>query len=219
MPMISGKIAKIDDQQSNISGLEDVTESDDAERRQYINVTDELTINGNTVKTGLAVKEYFTEVERVDVNDDIEIGTEELKRKMWTRYWISQNDYVVVQNADGAFALDLVETAINGEVNRATIDIPQIIDDYPGQWMGAFDNRDDNVRSGLYFGDDIEDDQDLGEAFMQSDKNQIGPLMGHQGQELKLRVGTDWFQVLRPGDFTRREYLEFYEDIISQYVR
>jgi hypothetical protein len=218
MSFISGTIGTIGSQDGGISGLYDATPQD-ADLEKYLNVTDEFHITGNkTVKTGFAVEEYYTEVETVEVNGDISISTEEVKQKTWTRYWLLPNEFVVVANKGGEFAFSLLESAIDGEIDKVSFDLAQIVRDHPGQWMGGFEDRQDNVENGTFFGEDIEYDGDLGQAFLDSDKNQIGPRIRYNNDDLKLRVGSTWFQVVSPGEYSRQQYLAFLDEIMMNYV-
>ncbi|KZX47083.1 hypothetical protein AV929_01775 [Haloarcula sp. K1] len=116
------------------------------------------------------------------------------------------------------FAFNLIEQALNGDLSEAEFELARIVSDHPGQWMGGFEERSDNVRNGILYGDDIEYDGDIGTAFRNSDKNMIGPDIDYGGQTLRLRMGSNWFQVLKPGDFTRKEYLNFLDQYLRKYL-
>lgn len=218
MPMMSGHIARIESSDDSISGFESVA-PDDAEFQKYVNSERVFNLNtGKTVTEGLAVEEYPNETEVVDVdNGAISIGSTERVARKWTRYWLLGDDYVVVKNADGEFAFKLLESALSGEVEEISLDLAQIVRDHPGQWMGGFEDRSDNVRNGIYYGDNVEFDGDLGDAFLDSNKSMIGPDIDYGGDTLRLRIGEGWFQVLRPGSYTREDYLTFFDDYLSQY--
>lgn len=214
--MISGNIAFVDNQQTNFSGF--VEKSKGSDLQSFINVTDTLDTNVGTVKTGIAAEEYYVDQRNLQINGNISIKTEEVKQERWTRYWLADNNYLVVQNKEGRFAYDLVHRITGADVNKIDINIPRIIRDYPGQWMGSFGNRSSNVNSGTLYGDDIENDTELGQAYRNSNKSTIGVKMGYNGDNLMLRIGESWFQIVSPGGYTRKDYLEFFEDVLRNYV-
>ncbi|KOX91994.1 hypothetical protein AMS69_15725 [Haloarcula rubripromontorii] len=165
------------------------------------------------------MREKFVTREGVIVdNSDVSIGEREETTWVWTEFWLSRDDFMIVKNSDGIFAFDLVERATGSDIDRVSFDLEDIVSDYSGQWMGSIENRPDNVQSATLYGDDIEDDGDMGDAFLNSSKNQIGPWINYNGQELKVRVGGDWFQVLKPGDYTREQYLKLYMNVLSAYT-
>lgn len=219
MPMISGRIASISGQENEIDGFHKSDDNGNDELNYYIEQTDTFYINDSTeVKAGLAVNEYFQEVEDVDVdNDEIEVGRTEVKKRNWTRWWVAKDNFVVAQNKDGEFAFDLIEQATGGEVDKVEFDLPEIVRDYPGQWMGGIEDRQGNVENATFFGEDIEHDGDLGTAFQNSDKSQIGPRIPYDGEELKIRIGPSWYQVVKPANFPRQKYLAFLDEVLLEY--
>lgn len=91
--------------------------------------------------------------------------------------------------------------------------------DFPGQWVGGFEQRSGQVESGLLYGSEIEDDTEMGDPFRQtSNKNVIGPKISYRGDSLKLKIGRDgWVQVVKPGTYQRESYLRFVEDVMMNY--
>jgi hypothetical protein len=215
--MISGNIAQIENQQETYSDF--IEETNGSDLRSCVNVTNTLQTNIGTVKAGIAAEEHYVDRRGLQINGDISIKLKEVKEERWTRYWIADNEYLVVQNKDGRFAYDLIHRITGADVNKISIDISEIIRDYPGQWMGSFGNRSSNVNSGTLYGDDIENDTDLGQAYRNSNKSTIGVKIGYNGDNLMLRIGESWFQIVSPGDYTRKEYLNFFEDVMRNYVK
>lgn len=75
MSLISGTIAKITGQDSEISGFHQVTPNN-AEYHKYLNrvENDDIVLSSGTeIKTGLVVEETPTETTTVNVDGDIEI--------------------------------------------------------------------------------------------------------------------------------------------------
>jgi hypothetical protein len=214
--MISGHIAAVNGQQNTYTGFEE--DQTDPNLQACVNVNNTLQTDSSTnIKTGLAVEERFVETEKIQINSDISVQVSTEKKQQWTRYWLADQEYVVAQNKDGRFAFDLVERIIGGDVDMITFDIISIIDDHPGQWMGSFGDRSSNVSSGTLYGEDIEDDTEIGAAYSNSNKSIIGVRMRYNNDSVMLRVGDSWFQILSP-DYNRQQYLSFFEDRMLNYV-
>jgi len=215
--MLSGNIAKINSQSERLDGFTDASMSDDAELKSFVELRGEYDINGNSMQFGVAVDEYYDTVEDISVSDGIDIAEDEIKKRMWTSFWISDDDFIVVRNSNGTFAFDIIERAINGEVERGEFDLHDIINQYPGQWMGSFDDRPDNVNSGTLFGEDIEQDPDIGDVYETSDKNQIGVRIPYGGKDYTVRVGESFVQLYGIND--RQEWLEFVESRMLGFIQ
>jgi hypothetical protein len=214
--MLSGNISTINSQSNTLSGFQEASISDNAELKSYVEIRNELDINGDTVKYGVAVDEYYATEQSIGVNGAIDVSETEVKRRMWTRFWIAPNDYIIVKNSSGTFAFDIIERAIDGEVEDGQFDLIGLINQYPGQWMGTFDDRPDNVNGGTLFGEDIERDPEIGNAYQTSNKNQIGIEIPYQGKTYKVRVGNQFVQTY--GVNERQEWLEFVNDRMLNYL-
>jgi hypothetical protein len=221
MALISGTVAKVTSQDGTIDGFHQATPSD-ASYHKYLNIKSSecYTLStGAEVIGGIAVEENPKEKTTVSVDSDIQLQTEEVVRTSWTRYWLQPDEFVVVQNKGGTFAFDAIEDAIDGEVEEVEFDLAQIVRDYPGQWMGGFENRDGNVENGTVYGENIEYDGDIGDAFLDSDKNQIGPRITYDNIDHKVRVGPSFFQISKPADYTRKQHLEFLDGFMKHYIK
>ena len=205
--MLSGNIANIDSQNETLSGFQDASISDNADLRSYVEIRDDVDVDGTTMKYGVVVDEYYTTEENVDVSNGIDVSEDEVKKRMWTSFWISPDNFVVVKNSNGTFAFEIIERAIDGEIEDARFDLGRIISQYPGQWMGTFDDRPDNINSGTLFGEDIERDPEIGDAYQNSDKNQIGVEIPYNGKNYMVRIGNQFVQLYGVND--RQEWLEF----------
>lgn len=214
--MLSGNIAEIITQDETLNGFTDASPAEDVDLQSFVELRSEYSVNGTTMKYGVAVDEYYTTEEQISVSDGIDIAEGEVKKRMWTSFWISDDDFIVVKNSNGTFAFDIIERAIDGEVERAQFNLDEIVDQYPGQWMGTFDDRPDNVNAGTLFGEEIERDADMGDAYKESEKNQIGVRIPYQGKEYTVRVGDSFVQLY--GINEREEWLEFVDERMLRFI-
>lgn len=214
--MLSGNLAKINSQDQSLGGFQDASRSDESDLRSYVEIQNEVHVDGTTMKVGVAVDEYYTTEDIVDVSSGISISEEEVKNRMWTSFWLSPDDFIVVKNSKGVFAFDIIERAIGGDVEDMQFDLQGVIDQYPGQWMGTFDDRPDNVNGGTLFGEEIESDSEIGDAYQNSSKNQIGVEIPYNGKDYKVRVGNQFVQLYGVND--RQEWLEFVESRMLRFI-
>lgn len=222
MTFTSGRIATINGSSDELEEFNFTFEEDGEELEGYVDVSQDIVdLDDNVVaRTGIAAKQELEERDDVQLQDgNIDIGSTQEVTWAWTRYWVIPDEIVVVGNSKGEFAFDLVSTALSAEVEKVMFNLSEIIEDYPGQWMGSFEDRPDNVQRGTLYGDRIEDDADMGHAFMQSSKPQVGPWIDYQGEELKVRIGrSGWAQVVSPGTYSQEKYLSLVRDILLDYT-
>jgi hypothetical protein len=222
MTFTSGRIATINGSSGELEELGYSVEENGEELDRYLTVSQDIVDLENNViaRKGIAAKQELEERDDVQLqNGNLQIGSTPEVSWTWTPYWVVPSEIVVVGNSKGEFAFELVSRAINAEVEKVTFNLGDIIEDYPGQWMGSFEDRPDNVQRGTLYGDRIEDDTDMGSAFMQSSKPQIGPWIDYQGKSLKVRIGrTGWAQVVSPGTYSQENYLKLVRNILLNYT-
>lgn len=226
MPFTSGIIATIEDDVGNLADHYEEWEEHDFELQASIEFDHQIIdLRDNVIaKRATAAEQTLERVSQPSIeNNGIDITEERKPVWNWTTLWVVQDaepqDFVVVKNSDGIFAFDRLEDALSTELSQARFDLESIIDDFPGQWVGGFEERQARVQSGMLYGDDIERDSDMGRPFMNSPKSMIGPIVDYRGDRLKLKIGQDGFvQVVAPGDYSREAYLNFIEDVMLEYL-
>jgi hypothetical protein len=213
--LVPGDFGKLED-----TYLSEEVGDDDLEC--YIDVKEERTTLDGTV----LFQEALVAANRVLTQDEIEIrdGTidiyeERSKEWDWATVWVVPDEFVAVSRASNTFPFNKVSEALGTDVRRANFSLTRIVKDHPGHWMGGIQDREERVRAATLWGEEIERDIDMGEAFVSSDKNQIGPIIEYDGQDIKARVTSDGFvQVVSPGRYKREKYLAFIEDILMEYA-
>lgn len=190
---------------------------------RYIDVQEErMALNGGTIaQTGLIAGEGMLTKETVNVDDsgNVSVGSTREMGIIWSKFWVVPDRFVVIENPQNDFAFDVISESTGENLSGARFDLSRIISDFPGQWMGGFQDRPDRVRAGTLFGDEIEEDMEMGDAFLRADKNQIGPIIEYDGAEVKARVTKDGLvQVVSPGNWKREKYLSFIDDVLFDYA-
>lgn len=190
----------------------------------YINVDGQLrdVTNETTAIHGKIASQSVSDRKTVNITDrnQISIVPDRQSAWKWTRYWLVPGKFVVAEStSDDGFPFDKLTESTGVQINRARFNLSEIVEEYPGQWMGGFQDREEQVRSGTLYGDEIERDIDMGEAFLRSDKSQIGPKIEYGGTEVKVRITEDGLvQVVGPGNYEREKYLTFIEDMLFDFT-
>ncbi|QIB73536.1 hypothetical protein G3I44_04105 [Halogeometricum borinquense] len=174
----------------------------------------------------VSFQEGIVAAERVDTREAVEVDqgnvyVREIRDQDWdwAKFWVVPGEFIIVQNHKGGFPFDQLSQATGLEVRKAKINLTEIVQNHPGQWMGGFTDRPERVRSGTLYGDEIEEDIDMGDAFVESDKNQIGPIIEFDGREIKARVTKDGMvQVVSPGTYDMEKYLRLVSEVFFQYT-
>lgn len=188
----------------------------------YIDIKEEkTTLDGEVLyQEGIVAAKRILNEKEVSIDDGtVEIIENRKSNWDWARIWVVPDEFILVSRASGTFPFDKLSESIGVAVRRAKFNLTEIVQDHPGHWMGGFEDREERVRSGTLYGDEIERDIDMGDAFISADKNQIGPIIEFEGREIKARVTVDGFvQVVSPGDYRREKFLSFIEEILIIYA-
>jgi hypothetical protein len=174
-------------------------------------------------KKGTAAKQIIDDVESPSIQDgEINIRSQKETVWRWTEFWLAFNgdgpDFVLVKKHNSGFPFGLLSDALDQRVKRASFNLEDMIRDYPGQWTGGFGERQAKVQSGLLWGDDIEDDTEMGDPFISSSKNLIGPTIQYRGQKLKTKISSEGFvQIVDPNDYSREAFIAFVEEMVLPY--
>ena len=190
----------------------------------YINVDGELrdVTNDTTAIHGKIASEGVSDRKTVNISNENEINIVSDRQSGWdwTRFWLVPSKFVVAESTfDNGFPFNKLTESTGVQINRAQFRLSNIVEEYPGQWMGGFQDREEQVRSGTLYGDEIERDIDMGDAFLRSDKNQIGPKIEFDGTEVKVRITEDGLvQVVDPGNYPREKYLTFIEEMLFDFT-
>lgn len=222
MTFTSGVVALVVDDFGKLEDTHISEEEGEDNLECYIDIKEEKTsLSGEILyqeglvaaKRILAEKEVLIEDGTVDITENRQSSWD------WARIWAVPDEFIVVSRASGTFPFDKLSESIGIPVRRATFNLTEIVQDHPGHWMGGFEDREERVRSGTLYGDEIERDIDMGDAFISADKNQIGPIIDFGGREIKARVTADGFvQIVSPGDYKREKFLSFIEEILITYA-
>lgn len=222
MTFTSGVVALVPNDFGKLEDTHISKEAGEDDLECYIDIKEEKTnLNGEILyQEGLiAAKRVLTEKEVLIEDGTVDITKNRNSDWDWARIWVVPDEFIVVSRTSGTFPFDKLSESMDLQVRRAKFNLTEIVQDHPGHWMGGFEDREERVRSGTLYGDEIERDIDMGDAFISADKNQIGPIIDFDGREIKTRVTADGFvQIVSPGDYKREKYLTFIGQILITYA-
>lgn len=224
MSWVSGTVGLIEDKFNKLSDDHVTVPLGEKELDRYIDVKEEtMNLSGGVLaQSGLIAGQGMLSKETVNVRSSgsVSIGSTRELGWIWSKFWVVPGRFVVIENTKNDLAFDVISESKDIDVSNARFNMSKIISDFPGQWMGGFQDRPDRVRAGTLFGEEIEEDVEMGDAFLRADKNQIGPKIEYQGEEVKVRITKDGLvQVVSPGNWRREKYLSLIDDVILDYAR
>jgi hypothetical protein len=222
MTFTSGVVALVPTDFGKLEDAHISTEEGEDDLECYIDIKEEKTnLQGETIyQEGVVAAKRILIDKEVQINDgSVDISETRGQDWDWARIWVVPDEFIVVSRASGTFPFDKLSESMGVTVRQAKFSLTEIVKDHPGHWMGGFEDREERVRSGTLYGEEIERDIDMGDAFVSADKNQIGPIIDYSGREIKARVTNDGFvQIVSPGDYKREKYLSFLEEILIDYT-
>ncbi len=143
----------------------------------------------------------------------------------WSNFWLTTESYIIVR--DKRAKTRLFEIIINAfsknsdDIISLTFNLENIFQDYSDQWSGGFADREGNIHSGSFFGEDITHDAELGTAYtLTRHKNQVGFVTEYfDGAEIKIRLtSTGFIQIFTNLENDPNRVFEFIRDELSGYL-
>jgi len=183
----------------------------------------------------VAILRYYVRDKNIEIilneNDEEERKEEEIITQNWaTLYFLKpfSPQYVLIRFQPGTSGRTyfrnkistLISRCISGKDNAfryARFNIEAIHSDHVDDtWAGAIIDREDNVRSGVFYGNNIAGDSDFGDGYMRSPKNFIGILSSYFGFSEAVRYNKHSFQLYK--DHDDNEIISFFRDECSHYI-
>ena len=171
---------------------------------------------------GVLIYEKLVTKPKLVVEKDVPVLQHEKVKETFYGRFHAAVDFIIADRLENAKVLfDVVSDAIGSEdfVRNAYIDIERIFKDFsPNTWLGGIEKRQSNVRSGLFYGDKIPEDPELGDVIVTSQKNQIGFIVDYKDARVKVRVTRGGF-VQVYSNWSYAEFIEFIRDVLWPYIR
>jgi len=170
--------------------------------------------------------EYLRDTKRIiKENDNFKVvEKKDVIDTQWTRFWFTEKSFILIEKGGarkrGSELISLALTGAEGNIMDCEIDIDRLFSEYPLQWFGAFKDREGNIQRGNFFGVNIIEDDEMGEAYTRTlHKNQVGFITNYFGPEIKVRITRrGYIQVHANLEEEMDKVFEFLRDEISTYI-
>lgn len=173
---------------------------------------------------GTVFDEHFKTSNRIirnEITDGLPSYTIENTEHIDIRYgdfWFVNDGMILAKRkSDRTFILKALSAALDLRINETQIDIERVAIDYTDNWLGRIVDRSGNWQTGTVHGDNLREDDCIGNEFSSCTKNQLGSYTESLGGRMKFRVtkggvvsvytGLEIVEFLR---FVRQDLLEYF---------
>ncbi|KKM95874.1 hypothetical protein LCGC14_1183720 [marine sediment metagenome] len=142
----------------------------------------------------------------------------------WSKFWLTNKSFILLEKKYAkAKIFDIISRGIfnsPGRINSISFDIEQLSIDRPRQWLGGFRDRQGNIHSGTFYGEDIQSDIEMGGPYQRTThKNQVGIFTEYFGPEIKVKITRQgYLTIFRNCSSEPQRVFEFIRDELNEYV-
>jgi len=183
--------------------------------------------DGTPLIIGTVYYELITETKRI-VSEENLYKVQEKKGVInthWNRFWLTGNSFIILDKSRGKERIfKIISQALSGSdeiITPVEFNIKAIFDDYsPNIWLGAFKDREGNIHSGTFYGENIVDDAEMGEAYESTThKNQVGFITNYFEGVLKVKVTRSGYIAIYANlEETPDQAFQFIRDELTSYI-
>lgn len=129
---------------------------------------------------------------------------------------------VVLGSSKNNFAFPIISTALFNnkyDVRQISINITKFGEDYPKHYIGAFKRRFGRIKSGIFFGEGIEEDAEFGRGYKESVRSYVATTVNFHGKLLKVNI-SERGRVTIMDDWNKRYkmIMDFIDEILEPYI-
>jgi hypothetical protein len=144
--------------------------------------------------SGIVMHEYIRTPQillRKDGTYEIADG-EPYKDTQFGRFWLTTAGIAVSESIKKrSFSFDVLSDAMISQIKPVVFRVGDIARDYNGHWMGDVNDRPGHVQSGVFYGEEIEEDSLIRQEYRTWKHNQVGFKTSHFGPVTKIRITKD----------------------------
>ncbi len=184
--------------------------------------------DGTPLVIGTIYYEYITETKRiVKQNETYKVEEKaDVINTYWSKFWLTTNSYVIINKSRKKnHIFKILSQALSGTddlITTVEYNLLDIFDDYsPNIWVGAFKDREGNIHSGTFYGENIVSDPEMGEAYERTKtKNQVGFITNYFDGELKVKVTNSGYICIYTNlEETPDQAFQFIRDELASYIQ
>jgi len=175
-----------------------------------------------SIQTGHAAMEVPKETEEINITDgEISQDTGITTNTKYTNWFLLPGDLLVVENSTGRFLYELIASELGWQVDRAELDLTTMTADYEETevWQVGFYDHLGTAQKGVVYGDDVVDDQDIGDALADARVNQLGLDYPYQQDSIKVTLTeSGYVELYQPSSYDTADFAAYLHDEIQQYI-
>ena len=187
----------------------------------------EITLDsGVKILSGTVYFEYLKRTKNIVKSGKVlkVIDDKEVIDTLWSRFWLTKESYIVIKV--GRFKRKIFEVLCHGldqepnSIRPITFNIEEIAYANPRKWLGGFYDREGNVSSGVFFGENIENDIELGDIYKDmKKKNQVVFFTEYFRADTKIKITrTGYIQIFTNLEDRPNLVFEYIRDELEPYI-
>lgn len=183
--------------------------------------------DGTQLRQGNIFHEYLKETRRIirEGNRFRIREPEEIIDTHWSKFWIADIGYIIVNKPySQKKAFETISQAMTGEIGnieKINFNMDAVFHNYhTSQWVGGFQDREGNIQRGSFWGENIAEDDEMGEAYRRTrHKNQVGFITDYFEAGVKVKLTTaGYIQIWTDLSENPDSVFEFIRDDLAQYI-
>lgn len=183
---------------------------------------------GQPVYKGEAAIEVVDEEKTVKIDSesgDIAVTTSPERSGKYAQFILVPGEVMVAESGDGDFVFDLLgETVPTADAVRTRLDLNRFAEDYytaseVDPWQVGFFGNVGQAEKGVVYGEDIFDDDEIGDLLERSEVNQLGLEYEYRGEATKITTSrSGYVEVYQPSNLGFDDFAQYLVDEVVQYT-
>ncbi len=142
----------------------------------------------------------------------------------WSNFWLTNKSFILINKKLAKVKVfEIISNGLFGtpeNIDPISFNIEEISIAHPRQWLGGFRDREGNIHSGTFYGEDILNDMEMGTPYQRTtNKNQVGIFTEYFGPEIKIKVTRQGYVLIyRNLNEDPQIAFEFIRDELNGYI-
>lgn len=225
--MDSGQIGRVygDFEEIETSSFPKIRHERGNELKSTITISDRVeNLSGTEIILGTAAEQIQSEVEKESIDEGGRVVRSEPRLEvdtLSTQFAAVPGEFVVIESSKQKFAFDLIGQAVEASIQPMTINLDELAADFHEDadfWMSGFYQHSGEAEKGIAYGDNVFDDNELGNPVWNSKKNQLGMDFEFNTDSLRMRITeSGYVQVYGSDEFETLSLLRLINDMLLNY--
>lgn len=184
------------------------------------------TSGGHSVQRGQAAIEQMNERTQIEIDDatgDIRVTEKPQKTQSYSEFLHVEDEFVAAASSSGVFVFNLIENQYpEADIERPKINLRAFLDSHPDAylWQVGFYGAVGNAQKGIVYGDDVNEDEHIGNILDNSQLNQLGLIFSHNGDTVKITMSeSGYVEIYQPTNYDELDFADFVVSNIIPHLR